>query len=127
MAEYYNVFLDDCRKPLNDTRTWTVIKSYKEFVKIITDRGLPQFISFDHDLSTEHYKIGHVRAFTNEDYQSVKEKTGFHCAQWLVDYCMDKKLPLPDYQVHSMNPDGKKNIISLLESFKKHQKEENGE
>jgi len=35
----------------------------------------------------------------------------------LVDYCMKKGVKHPPYQVHSMNPVGKSNIISYVESY----------
>lgn len=52
------------------------------------------------------------------------EKTGLDCAKWLVNYCMDKDLNLPAYEVHSMNPAGGKNILSLLQNFEKFIKEQ---
>lgn len=121
---HYNLFLDDYRHPLclKDTRAWTTVKNYKEFVAIIEKQGLPAFISFDHDLSFEHYPLSVLNLSASKiPYDLYKEKTGYHCAQWLVDHCQTKKLPLPDYQVHSMNPVGKENIISLLENFKEYQ------
>ena len=123
---YYNLFLDDIRSPLSlgTTMAWDTVKSYNEFVSIITSKGLPDMISFDHDLADEHYKLGHVSDFNEFDYDKVKEKTGFHCAKWLVGYCIDHKLPLPKWQVHSMNPCGKENIEKLLQGFKKFQQKE---
>jgi hypothetical protein len=57
-------------------------------------------------------------------YDSYKEKTGYHCAKWLVEYCLDKNLKLPDFQVHSMNPVGKANIQSYLDNFRRVQDEQ---
>ena len=112
----YNLFLDDLREPnlfLKDTRTWVVVCTYNQFVDIITKQGLPGFISFDHDLASEHYND------QSADYSKFKEQTGYDCAKWLVEYCMKTNQPLPEYQVHSMNPIGKLNIQSLLESYKR--------
>jgi hypothetical protein len=103
----YNLFLDDMRNPnkfLNDIRTWEVAKNYYEFITIIKNRGLPQFISFDHDLPYE-----------NPEWP--EEKTGYDCAKWLIEYCMRTGQKLPDYQVHSMNPVGKKNIEAILSNY----------
>ena len=50
------------------------------------------------------------------------EKTGFHCAKWLVDYCLDNDLRLPPFQVHSANPVGRQNIQSYLDNAKKYLK-----
>ena len=119
---YYNLFLDDYRQPsyLKDTKTWTLVKNYSQFVDIIKKRGLPRLISFDHDLSFEHYTDITERI----NYNDYKEKTGYDCAKWLMEYCNENKLLLPDYQVHSMNPVGKENIIKLLESYKSNYRKE---
>lgn len=132
----YKLFLDDIRNPnsfLKDINTWVVVRNYNDFVKIIKERGLPEFISFDHDLSYEHYPIfdafealaegRKIRDLKNIPYDTYEEKTGYHCAKWLIDHCIEKKEKLPDYQVHSMNTVGAENIRKLLEGFKKHQKE----
>ena len=98
----YNLFLDDERNPnrfLKDLKTWEVVRGYDDFTRIIRNRGLPGFISFDHDLSS-------------------KEKTGYDCAKWLIEYCQKTKKPLPNWQVHSLNPIGKVNINELLIQFK---------
>lgn len=128
---YYNLFLDDVRDSyfLHDTRTWTTVRNYNDFVKIIKERGLPKFISFDHDLATEHYPIFEENINFGKPYEipyaKYKEKTGYDCAKWLVEYCLDNKLTLPDFQVHSMNPVGKENIRKLLIGFRNHQQKEN--
>lgn len=122
----YNLFLDDERKPsfLNTTLAWEVVRNYNQFIQFIRQRGLPAFISFDHDLADEHYKEGKKTNFAEFDYTKVTEKTGYDCAKWLVDYCLDKKLPLPKWQVHSMNPCGRENINKLLENFAEFQRRE---
>jgi len=51
---------------------------------------------------------------------STDEKTGMDCAKWLVEYCLDSNLQLPEYTIQSANPVGKENITSLLENYKKH-------
>ena len=131
---YYNLFLDDARQPHQvgwvdlPQVTWTIVKNYNEFVKIIQKNGLPNIITFDHDLGEEHYAEYHW-AHSEKNiaskgifrYDHMKEKTGYDCAKWLVEYCMSKELDLPVYYVHTMNPIGAKNIISLFASYKKSQ------
>lgn len=114
---YYKLFLDDVRSP-EDVRwvllpdgPWTIARNYNEFVKHIETLGLPAFVAFDHDLADEHY--GSVIAKS-----TYKEKTGFECAKWLVEYCMARNLKFPKYTVHSMNPVGRDNIKNYIESFK---------
>jgi len=106
--------------------TWDIVRSYNEFVAWIESNGLPVIISFDHDLADTHYTPEHLWVDYNaskawQDAQVHVEKTGFECAKWLVEYCMDNKLPLPQYYCHSQNPVGKDNIIGLLNNFKKYQ------
>lgn len=134
----YLLFLDDVRNAnafLKDIRTWVTVRTYNDFVALVEKEGLPKFISFDHDLSTEHYlsviagDLYPDKKWSNLSveeakkvpvpYDKYKEKTGYDCAKWLINYCDEKKLPLPDYQIHSMNPVGKENIKSLLEGYKR--------
>lgn len=120
MDNEYNLFLDDVRIPKDIYNfinfKWTIVRSYKEFVEIITRNGLPSLISFDHDLADDHYK-----QLKDIDYSKYKEKTGLHCAKWLIDYCLDNSLKLPTCLVHSANPAGRQNINSILDNFKKFQ------
>ena len=59
--KYYHLFLDDNRHPKDVTWIelplveWTVVRSYKEFVKTVEEFGIPATVSFDHDLGDEHY------------------------------------------------------------------------
>jgi hypothetical protein len=132
------LFLDDIRIPkdaINLIPTdfnrfywendWDIVRNYDEFVQYLTSSGVPDFISFDHDLADFHY------AFKPEDYASMSEeemilkfgsmeKTGLDCAKFLVEYCMSVGSLLPEYLVHSANPTGKKNIQAYLENAKKH-------
>jgi hypothetical protein len=121
----YNLFLDDERKP-RDVQwvklpliEWTIVRNYDEFVDIITKKGLPTFISFDHDLAFEHYPFHEKNPTLRIPYESYKEKTGYHCAYWLINFCLEKKLDLPRFAVHSMNPIGRENIEKLLNGFLK--------
>lgn len=90
------LYLDDLR-PIPQGHIG--LRSYTEFVTYIIKNGLPDFISFDHDLGLQ--------------------ESGFDCAKWLVNYCLDNNLQLPAFNVHSQNPVGKQNIYSLLQNFKK--------
>ncbi len=115
------LFLDDLRLPkdcvsfvknhgLDSTlylaADWHIVRSYNEFVAWIETHGLPDFISFDHDLGLP-------------EIPDMDEQNGMTCAKWLVNYCLDHELPLPDYLVHSQNPVGKGNIEGMLEAFSK--------
>lgn len=117
MMGYY-LFLDDIRFPKDvkwidiPSQNWQIVRSYDEFINFIEKNGIPYFISFDHDLSSEHY--------SNSETDEL-EKTGFHAAKWLIEYCIENNLEIPEYAVHSMNPIGKQNIISIMEQGKRFQ------
>jgi len=136
--ENKNLFLDDIREPRDAcyyvsnpgeywNREWTVVRSYDEFVNFIQEKGLPETISFDHDLADEHYQdLFEDKNWKKEDsgvelsYDSYTEKTGLECAKWLVDFCIENGKQLPTCWVHSANPVGKKNIQAYLENAAKH-------
>lgn len=119
------LFLDDNRKPYDVFRTtinpiyesndWSIVKSYDEFINHIEKNGLPEIISFDHDLSFDHYYEKNQKG--NLDYNNFTEKTGYHCGEWLIEYCKNNNLTLPKWFVHSANPVGSENIKKLLSSF----------
>lgn len=120
------LWLDDIRNP--NTENWldyspiekpfeTVwVKNYNEFVDWIEQNGLPTAICFDHDLEPD---------IMNGDPMKPLEctieyaKTGFDCAKWLVNYCIDNNKPLPKYNIQSANPVGGDNINGLLTNFSK--------
>lgn len=124
----YNLYLDDFRNPIDSAyyrgeaiyahEEWEVVRNYDEFVKIIQEKGLPEIISFDHDLADEHYGMhDHIDEM---EYSAYQEKTGYDCAKWLINYCIDNNKKLPaTILIHSMNPAGSQNIKSLFESYLK--------
>lgn len=125
----YYLFLDDERFPQDVTwvnlpkHNWTIVRNYADFVRTIENKGLPAEIAFDHDLGHEHYQAYHVASRPGNgviDYNSFKEKTGLDCAKWLIEYCNKNNLPFPKFYVHSMNPIGKQNIISAVNSYKRY-------
>ena len=104
------LWIDDVRNPLEND--WLVfspigkdvdvvwVKSYDEFVNYLTraDR-LPDAICFDHDLGDG--------------------KSGYDCAKYLVEFCMDRGLKLPKWNCQSANPVGRENIDELLNNYLK--------
>lgn len=113
--------MDDLRHPIDAYHytkqdiflrdDWEIVRNYHQFVSSILVEGLPEFISFDHDLADEDY--------LESDSHEIPEKTGYGCAKWLINYCMDHNAELPKFFSHSMNPVGKENIESLLNNYKK--------
>lgn len=127
----YNLFLDDARVP-KDVKwielppvPWVIVRSYKQFVDYVTEHGVPKIVSFDHDLADEHYKeyhVAHDPKLIGEKkirYDTFEEKTGRDCAVWLANYCLDNKVPIPLYYLHSLNGIGCANIFSIMESARK--------
>lgn len=119
----YKLFLDDVRRPettfhymelpVFNEPDWIIVRNYYAFISLIEKKGMPEVIAFDHDLADIHYK----KQVFNYDDEDV-ERTGYHCAKWLIDYCMDNNLELPnEIIIHSMNPYGSKNIKSLFDTY----------
>ena len=122
------LYLDDRRNPffelpleIQENYKIFLVRDFKEFEAFITTRGIPEFISFDHDLHPEHYT---PEFFWNDYSESkkyqefVKKKyknpTGEDCALWLRTYCGNKGFDIPKYLIHSANPVGSDWIRELL-------------
>jgi hypothetical protein len=106
------LYLDDIRKPI--ILGIDVVTNYDEFVAYLKKKDMPDLISFDHDLSTEHYPLGQTDMYAKIKYAAYKEKTGWHCARYIID----NKLPLRNWAVHSANPVGKANIQAELRAYR---------
>jgi hypothetical protein len=135
----YNLFIDDERIPFSEdpnvqnaysftkdnvyiTMEWIVVKNYQEFVDVINSKGLPSFVSFDHDLGKTAYEewFKNTRITGEIDYDNIKEETGMDCVRYLINYCLDKNCDFPHYRIHTMNPIGRENIGSLIRNYIKH-------
>lgn len=135
----YNLFLDDIRTPQSAysytnfnpfiKEKWIIVRNYSKFVDYINKNGLPDFIAFDHDLALEHYappnQYHRYDVWAIE--QNFSEKTGYDCAKWLVDFCINTNQKLPKFFCHSMNPTGRENINALLNNFIKFQEKNQDE
>lgn len=104
------LFLDDERRPPDNT--WRVVRSLPAFTAWIETNGMPDLISFDHDLSTAHYRY----AIEGRDARDLPD-TGYACALWLLDYHSKNRGDFPATTVHSMNPVGAENIRGLIKSY----------
>ncbi len=127
----YHLFLDDVRFP-KDVKwlelplvEWVIVRNYNQFIETIERDGIPVSVSFDHDLADEHYQDYETATdkdhplFGQVQYHKFVEKTGYDCAKWLANYCVDKQIPVPLYYLHSLNPVGRENIFSMMESARK--------
>lgn len=98
----YCLFIDDERYPPKDGQRWIIARDWPQVLDVISQNGMPEHISFDHDLGDD---AGH---------------TGFDIAKWLVDLDLDGKIDWTSdltWYVHSQNPVGKENIESYLNNY----------
>ena len=126
----YNLFLDDQRNPedayLDDSHVllvdksrindWVIVRNYEAFVSTIEKRGMPDRVSFDHDLAIEHirYFIEHTLTTGYIEYENFSIKTGKHCADYLVSKIFEIDYPGPICYIHTANHIGRKEIRKSL-------------
>lgn len=100
----YKLFIDDERYPVSDD--WIICRSSKAAISFVSSFGMPNEISFDHDLGGDDISIIFIK--------------------WMIDEILDGRLEVPSefmYTVHSQNCVGAANIKSLLDSFLNFMKE----
>lgn len=124
--ERYNLFLDDFRNPDDGSMLycrecvdypemkWEIARNYDEFKTLIDEKGIPDFISYDHDLYDEHYDVSMWYGLDqyNKVAQGFKHPTGLECTQYLLDKLGNQYHP--PYRAHTRNPAGKTRIDSLI-------------
>lgn len=114
------LYLDDIRIP--QTEGWDIVRNYDDFVSWIKKNGLPEEVSFDHDLGEDVAKTKVEAGLSKRKARKQKKETksGYDAAKWLGEYCIDNGLPIPKWNVHSANPVGKENIEAYLSNIEKH-------
>ena len=97
---------------------WEIVRSYEEFVKFIIEKGIPDVVSFDHDLTPECINLYFDDTINTGiiEYANLPKRTGWHCAKFLKEKCIELNIPFPKYFVHSANIYGSKNITELIEN-----------
>lgn len=85
---------------------WSVVRNFDDFKKHILTYGIPEVISFDHDLG--------------EDSQGSELPSGYDAIKWLVDFDQKySKLPGNwQIRIHSANPVGCANIQGYYDNYK---------
>ena len=107
-----SLFLDDERNVSDVTwlslpeTDWYVARTFLWF-KLHIQGGMPEYISFDHDLQ-------------DFDMDTDEERTGMTCLKWLIEYCMDRDMMIPVCFFHTQNPVGKKNMEEYYKNAVKH-------
>jgi hypothetical protein len=109
----YELFLDDIRTvdmvyPNYPGVGFVIVRNFADFKKVILEKGLPSFISFDNDLG--------------EDGNGKLLPDGYACAKWLV-YESEIDISGLHFYVHSANPVAKQQIEGLLKNYIQHLKE----
>ena len=92
------MFLDDIREPKNDYDV--IVRSFEEAIIFVKNNGIPNFISFDHDLGSDN--MGNVL------------KDGYDFAKWLVDMDIKNihKFFKDDFNLCNVSFDSNDNYIS---------------
>jgi hypothetical protein len=103
----YKLFIDDERDPPSHWVVggffYGVARTSSKAIKMVQVFGMPDYISFDHDLGGEDTSI----VFIN----------------WLVEAVLDNRVQIPDnfdFYVHSQNPIGKENIEGKMTALLHH-------
>lgn len=130
----YNLFLDDVRHPKDaflygETKMlcdhsdvnpwlWVVVRNYDDFVKEIGEKGIPDKVSFDCDLSMEHMKhyMTETRYSGVYEWENFRNKCGIHCAKHLKEMLIDKQATTKVY-IHSANEVGRGIIGKIMEEY----------
>lgn len=107
------MFLDDIRDihmvyPHHKEDEWVTVRSYHDVMDYIADNGIPEFISFDHDLGWDEEEDKPAK----DGYDVAK--TIFHMVAYSDEITLPKNF---NFEVHSANPVGAKNIIGLMDSL----------
>lgn len=91
----YTLFVDDERTAPNPD--WIVAKSTAEAMGIVMSRGVPSFMSLDHDLGGQDTTMGFLHWLAFRYYEGGP----------------------PEWAIHSANPVGRANLESFLKSWQK--------
>ena len=103
----YKLFIDDERYPPTsyDGVIWIIARSSADAIECVSLQGIPEYISFDHDLGGEDTSMQFLKwLFEASDFANNSQP---------------QMVPFSWY-VHSMNPIGKKNIEAYLESWNRY-------
>jgi len=99
---------------------WDIVRTYKDFVAYIEKNGIPDVISFDHDLHPSHMNYYHVVTYNTGiiDYSDIAIETGTQCAEYLIRKWEEAdRAKTPVCYVHSANQWGAKNIREVLKQL----------
>ena len=96
--EEVKLWIDDCRD--QPDASWILARTSDQAIDIIKHSGMPDVISFDHDLGGDD--------------------TAMNVVYFIINSWLDKTLEIPknfEYLVHSANPVGAENIRGAMDRF----------
>ena len=95
----YRLFIDDEREPPGQASDWVIARSSDEAIETVLARGVPEFVSYDHDLGGDDISLWFI--------------------YWMIDRYLEGDITAfpVNYTVHSQNPVGARNIQGLLDNF----------
>lgn len=96
------IFLDDIRTPT--VNSWEIVRTYTDFKKLIDslESLIPvKCISLDHDLGDD------------------EDGTGMSAVRYLINRILDRREIPPTILIHSANPVGVENMISIIRTYTK--------
>lgn len=116
------VFLDDTRDPPEHlSKVFDTVRSHGEFKRWVDRYGIPDLVSFDHDLHAEHVAFFFERGgFGNPPDPSNEiflHPTGYDSAKWFLEACSSEGVYPRHVLVHSRNPAGSDRIFSLVTGY----------
>jgi hypothetical protein len=124
------IFLDDERSPRSTTWApwhkdgecwaWEIVRDVDAFKKLVLEQGIPEVVSLDHDLCDMHYAIHAdpgIKKIVEEDLKRTIPPTGHDALKWLLFRCIEMRCKRPVVYIHTMNPVGRDNMQSLVDSF----------
>lgn len=102
MLRNHDYYVNNVFNRYNPNFIW--VKNLKEFEDYIINNGLPNMVSFDHDIKPKNYEGEH--------------ENGADVANWLVNYCKQNNLKLPWCFAHSANKNGIEKINQIINNYK---------
>ncbi len=107
------LFVDDIRQPPDGS--WTLATTISSAIDFIERYGLNiTHISLDHDISIEVDIHGLNRPYPSPDTFKAVAK---YILQYYCDCNLNGNEMYPEMTTHSSNPDGRKAIVSLFDSW----------
>lgn len=97
------LYIDDERNVNDNDQRWIVVRNYDQAIDYILTNGMPDYITFDHDLG-------------------INTPTGYDVVKKIVELDMDGYIDIKSdfkFKVHSANPVGASNIEKYLDRYLK--------